>query len=102
MQNGMVMLDEGGRVINTALDSMETISKGIGTISMAVNNLSQQSKNLCSSGQTVMAEIENVAISSKENQQSTGMVNRSLSETVGALDRLVSSNKNLQEAVRNL
>ncbi|KJS03145.1 MAG: chemotaxis protein [Desulfobulbaceae bacterium BRH_c16a] len=102
MQNGMVMLDEGGRVINTALDSMETISKGIGTISLAVNNLSQQSKNLCSSGQTVMAEIENVAISSKENQQSTGMVNRSLSETVGALDRLVSSNKNLQEAVRNL
>ncbi len=102
MQNGMVMLDEGGRVINTALDSMETISKGIGTISGAVNNLSRQSQNLCSSGQNVMAEIENVAISAKENQQLTGIVNRSLSETALALDRLVSSNKNLQTAVQNL
>jgi methyl-accepting chemotaxis protein len=102
MQNGMVMLDEGGRVINTALDSMDTISKGIGTISGAVNDLSQQSKNLCSSGQNVMAEIENVAVSSKENQQSTGIVNRSLSETAHALDRLVGSNKNLQAAVQNL
>jgi methyl-accepting chemotaxis protein len=102
MQNGMVMLDEGGRVINTALDSMDTILKGIGTISGAVNDLSQQSKNLCSSGQNVMAEIENVAVSSKENQQSTGIVNRSLSETAHALDRLVGSNKNLQAAVQNL
>jgi methyl-accepting chemotaxis protein len=102
MQSGMTMLDEGGKVINTALDSMETISQGIETISRAVDDLSRQSKNLCSSGLNVMAEIENVAISSKENQQSTGVVNKSLTETVGALDRLVKSNKNLQGAVHNL
>ncbi len=102
MQAGMAMLDEGGRVINTALDSMETISRGIGTISGAVGNLSDKSKNLCSGGQRVMAEIEDVAHSSKENQQSTRIVNQSLSETVAALDRLVGSTKNLQDAVRNL
>jgi methyl-accepting chemotaxis protein len=102
MQGGMTMLDEGGKVINTALTSMETISKGIETISQAVDGLSQQSKNLCSSGQSVMMEIENVAMSSKENQQSTGVVNKSLAETVGALERLVQSNKNLQDAVQNL
>ncbi|MDP3479831.1 MAG: methyl-accepting chemotaxis protein, partial [Desulfoprunum sp.] len=102
MQSGMTMLDEGGKVINTALDSMETISQGIGTISRAVDDLSRQSKNLCSSGQNVMAEIENMAISSKENQQSTGIVNTSLTETANALDRLVRSNKNLQDAVQNL
>ena len=102
MQSGMTMLDEGGKVINTALVSMETISTGIETISRAVDDLSRQSKNLCSSGQNVMAEIENVAVSSKENQQSTGVVNRSLNETVNALDRLVRSNKNLQDAVQNL
>jgi methyl-accepting chemotaxis protein len=102
MQGGMTMLDEGGKVINTALTSMETISKGIETISKAVDGLSHQSKNLCSSGQSVMLEIENVAMSSKENQQSTGVVNKSLAETVGALERLVQSNKNLQDAVQNL
>ena len=102
MQSGMTMLDDGGKVINTALISMETISTGIGTISLSVDNLSQKSKDLCISGQSVMDEIENVTISSKENQQSIGVVNKSLTETVNALDRLVSSNKNLQEAVQNL
>jgi methyl-accepting chemotaxis protein len=102
MQSGMVMLGDGGKVINTALVSMETISKGIGTISASVDNLSQKSKDLSASGQNVMAEIESVAVSSKENQQSIGVVNQSLTETVAALDRLVSSNKNLQDAVQNL
>jgi methyl-accepting chemotaxis protein len=102
MQSGMIMLDDGGKVINTALVSMETISKGIGTISRSVDNLSQKSKDLSTCGQNVMAEIESVAISSKENQQSIGVVNQSLTETVSALDRLVSSNKSLQNAVQNL
>jgi methyl-accepting chemotaxis protein len=102
MKSGMTMLDEGGKVINTALVSMDMISKGIVTISKSVDNLSQKSKDLCASGQNVMTEIENVTVSSKENQQSIGVVNRSLTETVNALDRLVSSNKNLQEAVQNL
>ncbi len=102
MQSGMTMLDDGGRVINTALVSMETISKGIVTISQSVDNLSRKSKDLCASGENVMTEIENVTVSSRENQQSIGIVNQSLSETVNALDRLVSSNKNLQEAVQNL
>jgi methyl-accepting chemotaxis protein len=102
MQSGMTMLGDGGKVINTALVSMETISKGIGTISRSVDNLSQKSKDLCASGQNVMTEIENVTVSSKENQQSIGLVNQSLTETVSALDRLVSSNKHLQDAVQNL
>jgi methyl-accepting chemotaxis protein len=102
MQSGMTMLGDGGKVINTALVSMETISKGIGTISRSVDNLSQKSKDLCAGGQNVMTEIENVTVSSKENQQSIGLVNQSLTETVSALDRLVSSNKNLQDAVQNL
>ncbi|TKB23329.1 PAS domain-containing protein [Desulfopila sp. IMCC35006] len=102
MQSGMTMLDDGGKVINTALDSMETISRGITVISGAVGNLSQKSKDLCAGGQNVMTEIESVAVSAKENQQSISVVNQSLTETVGALDRLVQSNKNLQDAVQNL
>jgi len=102
MQAGMTMLDDGGKVINTALDSMETISRGIETISQSVDNLSLKSKDLSASGQNVMDEIVNVAASSKENQQSIGVVNQSLTETVSALDRLVRSNKSLQDAVQNL
>ncbi len=102
MQSGMTMLDDGGKVINTALDSMETISRGIMVISGAVSNLSQKSKDLCAGGQNVMTEIESVTVSAKENQQSIAVVNQSLTETVGALDRLVQSNKNLQDAVQNL
>ena len=102
MQSGMTMLGDGGKVINTALDSMETISKGIAVISGAVSNLSQKSKDLCADGQNVMTEIESVAVSAKENQQSITVVNQSLTETVGALDRLVQSNRNLQSAVENL
>ena len=102
MQSGMTMLDDGGKVINTALDSMETISKGIIVISGAVSNLSRKSKELCAGGQNVMTEIESVVVSAKENQQSIAIVNQSLTETVNALDRLVHSNKNLQNAVQNL
>ena len=102
MQSGMTMLGDGGKVINTALDSMETISKGIIVISGAVSNLSRKSKELCAGGQNVMTEIESVVISAKENQQSIAVVNQSLTETVNALDRLVHSNKNLQNAVQNL
>ena len=102
MQLGMTMLGDGGKVINTALDSMETISQGIIVISGAVSNLSQKSKDLCSDGQNVMTEIESVSVSAKENQQSIAVVNQSLTETVNALDRLVQSNKNLQNAVQNL
>ena len=102
MQTGMTMLQDGGKVINTALDSMETISVGITTISGSVENLSGQADSLCVSGGNVMKEIEDVASSSKENQQTTGHVNRALSDTVGVLDRLVSSNKELQGAVQNL
>ena len=102
MQSGMVMLDDGGKVINTALESMETISRGIETITKSVDNLSRRADTLCSSGQNVMTEIEDVAKSSKENQESTAMVNKSLSDTVSALDRLASSTKELQLAVENL
>jgi len=102
MQSGMVMLDEGGKVINTALDAMDTISKGIGTISQAVDGLSRQSQNLCGSGRMVMTEIEQVALTSKGNQQSTTLVNSSLVETGAALDRLVQSVRHLQEALENL
>lgn len=102
MQSGMTMLNDGGEVINTALDSMETISKGIETISASVDNLSQRSKELCISGEKVMGEIENVAVSSKENQKSTNVVNLSLSESVEVLEELVDSSEGLQEAINNL
>lgn len=102
MQQGMTMLQDGGRVINTALESMDTISQGIVTISDSVDNLSVKAEGLSNNGQDVMADIENVSVASKESQQSTQLVNKSLSETVEALDRLVNSTTDLQEAVNNL
>ncbi|MFT5726579.1 MAG: methyl-accepting chemotaxis protein [Desulforhopalus sp.] len=102
MQSGMTMLSDGGKVINTALVSMDTISEGIKTISTSVDNLSLKSKSLCTSGENVMEEIQDVAVSSKENQKSTSVVNTSLSESIDALDRLVRSSENLEEAIQNL
>ena len=102
MQEGMNMLGEGGRVINTALESMETISKGIVTISDSVNKVSSTAEELSESGSEVMSKIETVASSSKKNQESTVAVNQSLSETVAALTQLTASSKELQEAVNNL
>jgi len=102
MQSGMTMLSDGGKVINTALVSMDTISEGIQTISSSVDNLSLKSKSLCSSGENVMGEIQEVAVSSKENQKSTSAVNSSLSESVDALDRLVHSSESLHKAIQNL
>jgi methyl-accepting chemotaxis protein len=102
MHSGMTMLSDGGKVINTALVSMDTISEGIKTISTSVDNLSLKSKSLCTSGENVMEEILDVAASSKENQKSTSVVNTSLSESIDALDRLVRSSENLEEAIQNL
>jgi methyl-accepting chemotaxis protein len=102
MKDGMQKLGEGGRVINTALDAMETISKGIGTISSAVDKLSSKADGLSADGKQVMATIETVATSSKKNQQSTAAVNQSLSATVDALTKLGASSKNLQQAVNTL
>ncbi len=102
MQDGMKMLTDGGRVINTALDSMEAISRGIGSISNSVGNVSRQAEGLNADGSRVMEQIETVASSSKKNQQSTVAVNQSLSETAAALTQLMSSSKELQEAISNL
>jgi methyl-accepting chemotaxis protein len=102
MKDGMQKLGEGGRVINTALDAMETISKGIVSISSAVDKLSSQADGLSADGKQVMATIETVATSSKKNQQSTAAVNQSLSATVDALTKLGASSKNLQQAVNTL
>ncbi|WP_163338634.1 PAS domain-containing protein [Desulfopila sp. IMCC35008] len=102
MQQGMSMLQDGGRVINTALESMDTISEGIVTISDSVDNLSVKAEGLSNNGIEVMGDIENVSVASKESQQSTQVVNKTLSETVEALDRLVNSTTDLQEAVNNL
>ena len=102
MQQGMAMLQDGGRVINTALESMDTISQGIVTISDSVDNLSVKAEGLSRGGQDVMGEIETVSASSRESQQSIRLVNTTLSGTVEALDRLVNSTTELQEAVNNL
>ena len=102
MQEGMNMLGEGGRVINTALESMETISKGIVTISDSVDKVSGTAEALSDSGSKVMEKIETVANSSKKNQESTAVVNQSLTDTVAALTQLTASNKELQKAVNNL
>jgi methyl-accepting chemotaxis protein len=102
MQDGMNKLNEGGRVINTALEAMETISKGIVTISGSVDNLSGKAEGLSLSGKEVMEEIESIAGSSKENQQSAKAVDVSLSTTVGVLDNLMHSTRNLQETVSSL
>ncbi|THB74682.1 MAG: methyl-accepting chemotaxis protein, partial [Desulfobulbaceae bacterium] len=102
MQDGMNMLGEGGRVINTALESMETISKGITTISDSVDKVSGVAEELSSNGSEVMDKIQLVASSSKDNQKSTVMVNESLTETVAALTQLASSSQELQEAVNKL
>jgi methyl-accepting chemotaxis protein len=102
MQQGMSMLQDGGSVINTALESMDTISQGIVTISDSVDNLSVKAEGLSSNGQDVMGDIETVSAASKSSQQSTQVVNKTLSETVEALDRLVNSTTDLQKAVNNL
>ncbi|WP_228130143.1 PAS domain-containing protein [Desulfotalea psychrophila] len=102
MQEGMKMLGDGGRVINTALESMENISKGIVTISASVDKVSNKAESLSDNGSAVMAKIETVATSSKKNQESTVIVNESLSGTMAALTQLTASSQELQKAVNNL
>ena len=82
MQQGMNTLREGGQVINTALSAMEKISEGIVNISGSVDNLRTSADALSADGREVMMHIEAVAESSKENQQSTEKINRSIGETV--------------------
>jgi len=102
MQQGMNTLGEGGQVINKALQSMEKISEGIVKISGSVDNLRTSADALNADGREVMAHIETVADSSKENQKSAEAINQSIGETMTALDRLVESGKNLQESIANL
>ena len=89
-------------MINKALKSMGKISEGIVNISASVENLRTSADALNADGREVMAHIETVADSSKENQRSTEGINRTIEETVLALDLLVESGKNLQESIDNL
>ncbi|MBI9091517.1 MAG: PAS domain-containing protein [Desulfobacterium sp.] len=102
MQDGMKGLAEGGVVINTALESMETISRDIVTISDSVNKVSMKADGLSADGKEVMEKIEQVSSSSKKNQASAVTVNQRLFDTAEALNQLVESNTNLQNAVNNL
>jgi methyl-accepting chemotaxis protein len=102
MQDGMRMLDDGGKVINTALTAMEEISGGIMTISASVDDVRGRAGTLADQGQKVMEQIQSVVKSSGENQQTTETVQSSVGDTTKALDRLMASSSSLQAAVNNM
>ena len=102
MQDGMRMLDDGGKVINTALTAMEEISGGIMTISASVDDVRGRAGTLADQGQKVMEQIQSVVKSSGENQQTTETVQSSVGDTAKALDRLMASSSSLQAAVNNM
>ena len=78
--------------INTSLESREII-----TVSDSVSKVSTKAD-----GKEVMEKIDQVSSSSKKNQESAVAVNQTLFDTAEALNMLVESNKNLQDAVKNL
>jgi methyl-accepting chemotaxis protein len=102
MQDGMHMLDDGSKVINTALSAMEEISSGIMTISTSVDDVRGRAATLADQGHTVMEQIQTVVKTSGENQKTTETVQGSVGDTVQALDRLMASSSSLQEAVNNM
>jgi len=102
MQDGMRMLDDGSKVINTALTAMEEISSGIMTISNSVDDVSGRAATLADHGHKVMEQIQTVVRSSGENQKTTETVQNSVGDTVKALDRLMASSSSLQAAVNNM
>jgi methyl-accepting chemotaxis protein len=102
MQDGMRMLDDGSKVISTALAAMEEISTGIMTISSSVDDVSGRAAALADHGHKVMEQIQTVVKSSGDNQKTTEAVQGSVGDTVKALDRLMASSRSLQEAVNNM
>ena len=102
MKDGMRMLDDGSKVINTALTAMEEISSGIMTISNSVDDVSHRAADLADHGQKVMEQIQTVVKSAEDNRQTTENVQHSVADTVGALDRLMASSSSLQAAVNNM
>jgi len=102
MQDGMRMLDDGSKVINTALRAMEEISSGIMTISSSIDDVSGRAATLADHGNKVMDRIQEVVKSSGENQQTTAVVQGSVGDTVKALDRLMASSGSLQAAVNDM
>ena len=102
MQDGMRMLDDGSKVINTALSAMEEISSGIMTISTSVDDVSGRAATLADQGHKVMEQIQTVVKSAGDNQKTTETVQASVGDTVKALDRLMTSSSSLQTAVNNM
>jgi len=102
MQDGMRMLDDGSKVINTALSAMEEISSGIMTISTSVDDVRGRAATLADHGHKVMEQIQTVVKSSGENQKTTVTVQSSVGDTVQALDRLMASSSSLQAAINNM
>nr|WP_321464794.1 PAS domain-containing protein [uncultured Desulfobulbus sp.] len=102
MQDGMRMLDDGSKVINTALNAMEEISTGIMTISSSIDDVSGRAATLADHGQKVMEQIQTVVKSAGDNRRTTETVQESVVDTVNALDRLMASSSSLQNAVNNM
>ena len=102
MKDGMRMLDDGSKVISTALTAMEEISGGIMTISNSVDDVSTRAATLAEHGQKVMTQIQSAVQSSGANQKTTETVQGSVDDTVKALDRLMASSSSLQTAVNSM
>jgi len=102
MQDGMRMLDDGSKVINTALTAMEEISGGIITISSSIDDVSGRAATLADHGQDVMEKIQSVVKTAGDNRNTTATVQSSVGDTVRALDRLMASSGSLQSAVNNM
>ncbi|MBM9614588.1 PAS domain-containing protein [Desulfobulbus rhabdoformis] len=102
MQDGMRMLDDGSKVINTALSAMDEISSGIMTISSSIDDVSGRAADLNDHGQKVMEQIQTVVQTAGDNRKTTETVQDSVGDTVGALERLMASSSSLQTAVNNM
>ncbi len=102
MKDGMKMLSDGGKVINTALDATEKISEGIVTISDSVNDLNAKTEVLNANGSDVRERIKSVVSSSEENKTAAQSVNFSIDGTVEALKKLENSSRRLSEVVNEM
>ncbi len=102
MKDGFKMLDEGAGVIKNALESLDKISNGIGSINHSVETIKQKADGLSAESEQIKVRIDEVVITSRQNQEKNECINELVKQTDTSMDSLSENCTCLKVAVKKL
>jgi methyl-accepting chemotaxis protein len=95
MNNGAAEVEEGGRVVNEALSSLDTISHKVGELTQQIETISEATEAQLSTSEKVQDSVADVSAVAEESAAAGQEVAASIEETTNAIQQVATSAQEL-------